>query len=304
MPIDLALRFRYIKNLGNTIVDYFSQVKGLFGTFGFIDVIDILFVALVIYMIIRIIRDTRAMQLIKGLLFLAVVYFIVSFLGMDASSYILKGVFANILIIVVVLFTPEIRNILEEMGKGAARSNLMAFLDSGVAVEVNEMKKTIDSTCKACAEMSDDKTGALIVFEKETMLGDIVASGTMLQANATKELIENIFFPKSPLHDGAMIIRNEKIYAAGCILPLTRNKDIPSSLGTRHRAAIGISQQSDAIVVVVSEETGNISIATSGNLQTDVSTGVLRDILYENFIPDLSSSNQSIFKKFVRRMKK
>ena len=101
-----------------------------------------------------------------------------------------------------------------------------------------------------------------------------------------------------------MIIRNEKIYAAGCILPLTRNKDIPSSLGTRHRAAIGISQQSDAIVVVVSEETGNISIATSGNLQTDVSTGVLRDILYENFIPDLSSSNQSIFKKVVRRIKK
>jgi diadenylate cyclase len=304
MPIDLALRFRYIRNLGNSIVDFFSQVKGLFGTFGFIDVFDIIFVAIVIYMVIRIIRDTRAMQLIKGLLFLAGLYLLVNFLGMDASSYILKGIFTNILIIVVILFGPEIRNILEEMGKGAARSNLVAILDSGVAVEVNEMKKTIDATCKACADMSDSKTGALIVFEKETMLGDIIASGTTIQATATKELIENIFFPKSPLHDGAMIIRSSKVYAAGCILPLTNDKNISSSLGTRHRAAIGLSQQSDAIVVVVSEETGAISVASSGNLQTGVSTGVLRDILVSNFVIDPSSSNDSAIKKFVRRMKR
>lgn len=304
MPIDLALRFRYIKNLGNTIVDFFSQVKGLFGTFGFVDVFDILFVAVVIYMIIRIIRETRAMQLIKGLLFIVVLYLIVNFLGMDASSYILKGIFSNILIIIVVLFGPEIRNILEEMGKGAARSNLIAILDSGVAVEVNEMKKTIDAVCKACAEMSDSKTGALIVFERETMLGDIISSGTMLQATTTKELVENIFFPKSPLHDGAMIIRSGKVYAAGCILPLTGDKNISSSLGTRHRAAIGVSQQSDALVVVVSEETGGISVATSGNLQTGISTGVLRDILTSNFLIDPSSSNENAIKKFVRRMKR
>ena len=301
--IDLALKFRYIRNLGNSITDFFSQVKGLMGTFGFIDVIDIAFVAIVIYMVIRIIRDTRAMQLIKGFLFLAALYLVVNFLGMGASSYILKGIFSNILIIVVILFGPEIRNILEEMGKGAARSNLMAILDSGVAVEVNEMKKTIDATCKACADMSDSKTGALIVFEKETMLGDIISTGTIIQATATKELIENIFFPKSPLHDGAMIVRAGKVYAAGCILPLT-NKNISSSFGTRHRAAIGVSQQSDALVVVVSEETGNISIASSGNLQTNVSTGELRDILTSNFVIDPSSLNDSAIKKFVRRMKR
>ncbi|MBQ9530723.1 MAG: diadenylate cyclase CdaA [Eubacterium sp.] len=304
MPIDLALRFRYIKNLGNTIIDFFSQVKGLFGTFGFIDVIDILFVAVVIYMVIRIIRDTRAMQLIKGLLFLVLLYGLVSFLGMAASTYILKGIFSNILIIVVILFGPEIRNILEEMGKGAARSNLIAILDSGAAVEVSEMKKTIDAVCKACADMSDTKTGALIVFERETMLGDIISSGTLLQATATKELVENVFFPKSPLHDGAMIIRSGKIYAAGCILPLTSNKDISSSLGTRHRAAIGVTQQSDAMVVVVSEETGSISVADSGNLQTGVSTGELRDILTKEFVIDPSSSKDSAIKKFVRRMKR
>lgn len=304
MPFDLALRFRYIKNLGNSIVDFFSQVKGLFGTFGFIDVIDILFVAVVIYMVIRIIRDTRAMQLIKGLLFLLALYILVNFLGMSASTYIMKGIFANILIIVVILFGPEIRNILEEMGKGAARSNLVAILESGVAVEVNEMKKTIDATCKACADMSDTKTGALIVFERETMLGDIISSGTLLQATATKELIENIFFPKSPLHDGAMIIRSYKIHAAGCILPLTSNKNISSALGTRHRAAIGVSQQSDAIVVVVSEETGSISVALSGKIQTGISTGELRDILTKTFIVEPSSANESAVQKFVRRMKK
>ena len=304
MPFDLALRFRYIKNLGNSIVDFFSQVKGLFGTFGFIDVIDILFVAVVIYMVIRIIRDTRAMQLIKGLLFLLALYILVNFLGMSASTYIMKGIFANILIIVVILFGPEIRNILEEMGKGAARSNLVAILESGVAVEVNEMKKTIDATCKACADMSDTKTGALIVFERETMLGDIISSGTLLQATATKELIENIFFPKSPLHDGAMIIRSYKIHAAGCILPLTSNKNISSALGTRHRAAIGVSQQSDAIVVVVSEETGSISVAISGKIQTGISTGELRDILTKTFIVEPSSANESAVQKFVRRMKR
>ena len=304
MPIDLALRFRYIRNLGNSIVDFFSQVKGLFGTFGFIDVIDILFVAIIIYMVIRIIRDTRAMQLIKGLLFLSALYIIVNFLGMDASSYIFKGIFSNILIIVVILFGPEIRNILEAMGKGAARSNLVAILDSGVAVEMNEMKKTIDATCKACAEMSDTKTGALIVFERETMLGDIIASGTVMQANATKELMENVFFPKSPLHDGAMIVRNAKIFAAGCILPLTNDKNISSSLGTRHRAAIGLSQQSDAIIVVVSEETGNISVASSGNLQTGVSTGVLRDILTNAFVFEPSSADDTAIKRMVRRFKR
>ncbi|MBR4241095.1 MAG: diadenylate cyclase CdaA [Eubacterium sp.] len=302
--IDLALKFRYIRNLGNSISDFFSQVKGLLGTFGFIDVIDILFVAVIIYMVIRIIRDTRAMQLIKGLLFLLLLYLVVNFLGMDASSYIMKGIFSNILIIVVILFGPEIRNILEAMGKGAARSNLIAILDSGVAVELNEMKKTIDAVCKACTDMSDSKTGALIVFEKETMLGDIIASGTIIQATATKELIENIFFPKSPLHDGAMIIRSGKVYAAGCILPLTSNNNISSSLGTRHRAAIGVSQQSDAIVVVVSEETGNISVAIGGNLKTGLSTGDLRDILANDFLIDPSMANESAIKKFVRRMKR
>ncbi len=251
---ELALRFRYIKNLWSTIIDYFSQVKGLFGNFKFIDLIDILFVAAVLYVVIRIIRETRAMQLIKGILFIAFLYFAVSFLGMGASTYLLRTIFSNILIIIVILFGPEIRNVLEQMGKGAARTSLGTILNSGVAVEISEMKKTIDATCKACVDMSDDKTGALIVFENETMLGDIISSGTLIEAKASRELIENIFFPKSPMHDGALIIRDGMVCAAGCILPISRDNDISSSLGTRHRAAIGLSQQSDAVVFVVSKE--------------------------------------------------
>ena len=301
--LEITFKFRYIRNLGNTIVDYFNQIKGLFGSFGVIDFIDILFVAMVLYAIIRIIRETRAMQLIKGLIFLAALYFVVSFLGMSASSYLFKEIFSNILIIIVILFGPEIRNILEQMGKGAARNSFKTILHSGVAIEITEIKKTIEAVCKACTDMSDDKIGALIVFENETMLGDIISSGTMLEAKPTHELIENVFFPKSPLHDGAMIIRGAQVYAAGCILPLTRD-NVASSLGTRHRAAIGVSQESDAIVVIVSEETGAISVAKGGNLNRDISSGELRDILEREFIPTDAAGDDKILRRLVRRIKK
>lgn len=302
--ISIAFKFRYFKNLWSSIVLFFSQVKGLFGTFGVIDAVDIIFVAVVLYMIIRIVRETRAMQLIKGLIFLAVIYGVVNFLGMGASSYLMKMIFSNILIIIVVLFGPEIRNILEQMGKGAARNSFKTFIHSGVAVDVAELQKTIDSTCKACTEMSDDKVGALIVFENETLLGDIIQTGTTLDAKVSKELVCNVFYPKSPLHDGAMIIRGSKISAAGCILPLSHSENIASSLGTRHRAAIGISEQSDAIVVVVSEETGSISIAMNGSLQRDVSSGTLHEVLTEQFVPSGSSSDEKVISKLVRRIKK
>lgn len=301
MPIELKIK--YFSNLADSVVNFFNQVKGLFGTFGPIDVVDILFVAVVLYFVIRIIRETRAMQLVKGLVFLALLYAVVSFLGMGASSYVLKSIFSNIFIIIVILFGPEIRNILEQMGKRTSRSNFRSIIHSGVAVEVAELKRTIDAACKACVDMSDDKIGALIVFENDTLLGDIISTGTVIDAKASKELIENIFFPKSPLHDGAMIIRDSSVYAAGCILPLTKD-NVSSALGTRHRAAIGISQQSDAMVFVVSEETGYISVAVNGTLSENISSGVMRDMLYEKFIPTGSSSDDKIINRLVRRIKK
>ncbi|MCR5207151.1 MAG: diadenylate cyclase CdaA [Eubacterium sp.] len=302
--LNLALRFRYFKNLGNSVVDIFNQIRGLFSSFKFIDLIDIIFVAAMLFVIIRIIRDTRAMQLVKGIIFIAALYFLVTFLGMSASSYILRAVFGNILVILVILFAPELRNVLEEMGKVGAKNPIVKILNSGKGVEISEMNRCIDAVCKACGDMADSKTGALIVFENETLLGDVTESGTVINAKTTKELVENIFFPKAPMHDGALIIRDARAYAAGCILPLTRDTDISSSLGTRHRAAIGITQQSDAIVVVVSEETGNISIASNGNLTQDISSGVLRDILINAFIPNEYAEDSSFIKKFARRFKK
>lgn len=301
--IELALRFRYVKNLWSSFVDYINQIRGLFSTFKFIDAIDILFVAVMLYIIIRIIRDTRAMQLIKGIILFAVLYFGVTFLGMSASSYILRSIFTNILVLLVILFSPEIRNVLEEMGKGAAKNPLLHILNSGKGIEINEMNRCIDNVSKACVDMADNKIGALIVFEDETLLGEVIETGTIINAKVTKEFVENIFFPKAPMHDGAMIIRDAKAYAAGCILPLTRDNDISSSLGTRHRAALGISEQSDAIVVVVSEETGYISIAENGTLKQNISSGVLRDILIKRFIPADDSDDASFLKKFTRRLK-
>ena len=256
-----------------------------------------------IYLCVRIIRETRAMQLVKGIMFVAIIYLIVNLLGMEASTNIFRMIFNNIILIVFVLFAPEIRKILEQVGKGTARKNFKTIIHPGVAVELTEIQNAIECTIKACSNMSDTRTGALIVFENNTLLGNVIDSGTVLNAKASRELIENIFYPKTPLHDGAMVIRNGEIIAAGCILPLTK-KPLKSKFGTRHRAAVGLSEESDAIVVVVSEETGAISVARGGVLSNDISDGELRDILMSTFIPSGSSSDDKIITKLVRRVKK
>ena len=244
----------------SAIGDFFNKILSVFSTFGISDALDILFVAVIIYGCIRIIRETRAMQLAKGILLLLVMYGIVNLLHMEASSFIFKSIFSNILLLAAILFSPELRNILEQVGKGATGKSLKTIIHPGVAIDVAEIGDCIEATCKACSDMSDQHVGALIVFENETMLGDIIASGTELHAKASRQLIENVFFPKSPLHDGALVIRDGQLYAAGCILPLTK-KSVSSALGTRHRAGIGLTEQSDAVVVIVSEETGAISVA-------------------------------------------
>ena len=286
----------------SAIGDFFNKILSVFSTFGISDALDILFAAVIIYGCIRIIRETRAMQLAKGILLLLVMYGIVNLLHMEASSFIFKSIFSNILLLAAILFSPELRNILEQVGKGATGKSLKTIIHPGVAIDVAEIGDCIEATCKACSDMSDH-VGALIVFENETMLGDIIASGTELHAKASRQLIENVFFPKSPLHDGALVIRDGRLYAAGCILPLTK-KSVSSALGTRHRAGIGLTEQSDAVVVIVSEETGAISVAIGGVLSHDVSDGDLRDILTTEFLPSGSSSDDKIISRLVRRMKK
>lgn len=285
------------------ITDVFNRIISVFSTFTITDFLDIVMVSILIYICIRIIRESRAIQLVKGLIYLAVIYGVVNFLNMEAASFIFQAVFSNILIILVVLFAPEVRKILEQVGHGATAKNLRTIIHSGVAMEIAEISDAIEAVCKACSDMSDQKVGALICFENNTLLGDVIATGTEIHAKVSKELVENIFFPKSPLHDGAMVIRDGKIYAAGCILPLTK-KTVSSALGTRHRAGIGITEQSDAIVVIVSEETGFISVVHKGVLQRDISDGDLRDILMTEFVPTGSSSDDKIITKLVRRLKK
>ena len=287
----------------SVVSDFLNRILSVFSTFRFTDFLDILLVAAIIYLCVRIIRETRAMQLAKGIIFLLGIYLVVNLLDMEASTYIFRTIFTNILIIIAILFAPELRNILEQIGKSASSKNVKTLIHPGFAMELAQIENGIESVIKACSNMSDSKTGALIAFENQTLLGDVIDSGTIIDANASRSLIENIFYPKTPLHDGAVVMRNGRVHAAGCILPLTK-KDVKSSFGTRHRAAIGLSEESDAVVVVVSEETGAISVARGGVITSGISDGDLRDILMSVFLPNGTSSDEKIISRLKRWKKK
>lgn len=251
----------------SSVADFFTtlwnQIIVVFSTINIVDVLDIIAVAFIIYKGIQLVRETRAQQLLKGIVILLIIFLLAQWLDMVSLSWLLTKLFDYAIIAVVVIFQPEIRRALERMG----RSNLSSFgLNQTPDERRQRMQECIDAVCKASQSMQDQKVGALMVFERGTPLGDIVNTGTVVDAAPTQPLICNVFYPKSPLHDGAMILRAGRVHAAGCILPLTPNTDLSRELGTRHRAAIGMSENSDAVVVVVSEETGNISIAVNGVL--------------------------------------
>ena len=268
------------------IKDVLTEMWGVLKGFNWIaDLLDIILVAVILYGAIKLIRDSKAMQLVKGILFLAVLYALVTLLKMQASSYLFSMLFGNLLLILVIVFTPEIRNALESVGRTSVFniSNLLQ-IGNDDSKKQEQMTYAINAVCKEVSELSDSKIGALIVFEKDTNLGEIIKTGTGIDAEVTPELLGNIFYPKAPLHDGAVIIRNSRVAAAGCILPLTFNSNISRELGTRHRAAIGMSEESDAVIVVVSEETGAISFAYKGRLKHGISENELRQILSNQFL--------------------
>ncbi len=274
----------------------FEQIKRAITSFSSLgDLLDVILVAFVIYGLIKLIRDTRAIQLAKGVFLLFVAYFFVSLFDMETSKYILSLVFGNLFIVLVIIFSPEIRHALESVGRSSVSNfNLLNFKNRDEAEEQEKVQKTINAVCKACAEMHDKKIGSLIVFERDTKLGEIAKTGTMIDAIVTPEMICNIFFPKAPMHDGAVIIKDGRVVSAGCILPLTSHQGISSDLGTRHRAAIGISESSDAVVVIVSEETGAISVAKRGNLTRGISDGDLREILSKELIKNINKDNRKL----------
>ena len=268
----------------------FEKIVSVFSTYSIVsDTLDLLLLTFLFYSILKMIRDSRALTFAKGIFVFLVVYGIVLLLNMQASAYLFQTVFDNILLILVVIFAPEIRKLLENMGATSkAISSIRGFLNrtssNQRSIIYNErVDVAVNELFRAVSDMSDKKIGALMVFEKETPLGEIIETGTIVNAEITSEMIGNIFYPKAPLHDGAAIIRDCKLYAAGCILPLTSKNNISSDLGTRHRAAIGMSEQSDALVLVVSEETGAISITQGGKLQHDITDGAAREQLL-NFL--------------------
>ena len=261
------------------ISDIAGKVGALFSSYDFIiDTIDILLVALLAYKLIKFMRESRALHIAKGIVLVLLAYFIINLLGMQASSYIFRMLMNNFIIILIILFAPELRHALESVGRSRfSIFRLLGFQHPG-AVQSRQKKAMLEIN-KACIEMSEKKIGALIVIERDFTLNDIVSTGTEVDANVTKELIGSLFFPNSPLHDGAVVIREGRVCAAGCILPLTHSTEISSDLGTRHRASIGLSEQCDAVVVVVSEETGRISIAYKARMES-----CTLDNFYDEFV--------------------
>ena len=253
-------------------------------TMTIMDGIDILCLTFVIYQGIKIVRETRAGQLVKGISFLAVLFIISNWLGLKSMSFLLENVFQIGVIALLVVFQPELRRALERLGRTNVVSVLPSRQDEGHVSE--RISTMIDAVVEASKTMSMERTGALMVFELKTKLGEIIGTGTVISAVPSASLICNIFFKNSPLHDGAMILRDGQVYAAGCYLPLSDNDTISRQLGTRHRASLGMSENSDALVVVVSEETGFISYAQNGKLVRNIDTAQLRKKLEETLLPE------------------
>lgn len=288
----------------DAVTGYFEKTVDALLSFNFLsDFLDILLVAFIIYEVIKLIRGSRTFQLVKGIVILLFVYAFVNLLDMEASSYIMSILIQNALIILVVLFSPELRSILERFGRRSISDFSFLNFKNNETVE-KETTATVNAFCKAANDLSETKTGALVVFEKNVPLMEIVKTGTVLDAQSSPELFNGLFFKNSALHDGAVVVRDSRIYAAGCILPLTQNSSLDSELGTRHRAAIGMSEASDAVVVVISEETGSISIAVNGELRRNVTRGQLREVLLSELIPDTNKKENTGKKSILKRKNK
>lgn len=286
-------------NFIENIVTAAQQTLSVISSFHWYDLLDILFVAFILYQAIKLIRETRAFQLAKGLVAVGIVYLVANIVGMKATSFLFSRLFADVLILLIVLFQPEIRHAIEHMGRGW---RLIDFFRPQDEEKAGESRKAIIEIAKACQRMSNSKTGSIIIMENQTMLGDIIETGKVTDAKITHELLGNIFFPNSPLHDGAAIVRDAKLYAAGCVLPLTDNPEIPSDLGMRHRAAIGVTEQSDAVAIITSEETGIISICHKGNIERGFDEASLRTRLFEFFDVDRINKENTRGLKKIRNL--
>lgn len=257
------------------------------------DFIDIIIVAYLIYKAIWFLRRTNSYNLAQGLLILLVVLWLSEVFRLTMINNLLRKAVELGLIALLILFQPELRRILERMGSS---------FHSGKAASSTAMDMAIAQTVLACSDMSASRTGALIIFERNVNLNNIMSTGTIINADTTAELIKNIFFNKAPLHDGALIVRNGRIAAAGCVLPLTQSTNLSKELGMRHRAGIGLSEQSDAVVIIVSEESGSISMAIDGMLKRHLSPPMLDKLLHSELIQDDDEQDKRNLRSIINKL--
>lgn len=266
--------------MADFFLNMFHSISNVVQSIRIMDIIDILLLTYLIYLALKFIRESRAVQLMKGVALLAIVYFISDFVGLKSITFITEQILGVGLLALVILFQPELRRVLEKFGTSAFHGSL--FAESGIS----SWEKAIPIICESVADLSKNNTGALIVIERNTKLGEQISGGTVLNAMPSLQLFGNIFYPKTPLHDGAVIMRDGLIVAAACFLPRPqKDEGIDKRLGTRHRAAIGMSENSDAIIIVVSEETGQISVAENGKLTRDYNGPSLQQLLRSALIP-------------------
>lgn len=263
-------------------------LDNIISSIGFFDILDIAVVAFIIYKILGFIQETRAQQLVKGLLILLVAFFLSDVLHLYTLNWLLRTFMSIGIIALVVIFQPELRRGLEYVGRSKLVKAPFGQMDKEKA------KKITDEFVKAITGFSETRTGALIVIEREVSLNDIAETGTEINGDISAQLLGNIFYEGAPLHDGAVIIRGDQVFAAGCVLPLTENKDLNKELGTRHRAGIGITENSDAITLIVSEETGVISYAKSGKLTRFLDSKMVEKLLLNLYIPAVSEEATGI----------
>jgi len=282
----MAFSFPSLHNIWNSIYSVANTME-------FWDFLDIALLSYIIYYFFKLVRETRAGQLFKGIAFLLVAYLLGKAVGMKAITYLLERVFDVGLLAILITFQPEVRRAVEKLGH--SKLGLGTLFAASEDEERARWMPAIDAICASCAELSRTCTGALIVIEQQTKLGEQIANGTVINAIPSKELFGTIFFLKTPLHDGAVIMRDGMVLAAACFLPKPQKEElIDKKLGSRHRAAIGMSENSDAIVIVVSEETGQISVAENGVLDRDFDGKAVRlkAFLIEKLIPKRTDSRK------------
>lgn len=265
----------------NDFMDYIQMIWQNLSAINISDVVDIAVVSFLIYQVVKLVRETSSARIIRGVIILIAAMWISNILQLTMVNYLFRAVLTWGIVVIAIVFQPELRRILERMG----RSKLSSLMLRNDMVPMEE--QAILEIVHACSEMSWSRTGALIIFERRENLNDIIKTGTVVNADVKDELVRNIFYEGAPLHDGAMIIRAGRIQAAGCVLPLSPNPNLAKELGTRHRAAVGMSERFDSISLVVSEETGSISIAMDGKLQRHLVPEQLDEILHSELLVNI-----------------